>query len=227
MKKMSNQHSLSNVEQVIEQYLENKEDEPRQYIGASSIGNPCERAIWYGLNYPEQKVVTAKQRLTFEIGRRLEGMIIDLMIESGLMVISPYPLVSREYPAFQGNVDCVWLNDNMELQAIIEIKTAKDSSFNIFKKKGLRLWYPDYYDQIQSYLGMSGIPCAYILVLNKDTSELLSEKVEFDRHRYELLVEKAKRIGDAKIMPPRINGSPSYFRCKYCFYKGVCHERNI
>jgi hypothetical protein len=214
---------INYLSDFIEKNLSKGDDEPRAYIGASSIGNPCERAIWYGLNKPEDKVITTRQLITFEIGKCLEEMTIHFLLEQ-LALISPWALECNEYPLFKGNADAIIVNSEREPIAILEIKTAKDSSFNIFKKKGLRLWYPEYYDQIQSYMGMSGINTGYLLALNKDTSELHDEKVDFDAERYKKLVEKAKRIGDARIMPPKINGSPSFFRCKFCFYRNACHE---
>jgi hypothetical protein len=212
-----------NLIPAIHHALEQQPDEPRAYIGASSIGSPCERAIWYGLNQPENKVVTPKQKLTFEIGKRLESMILNLLTRAGISFAVGIKVKEKGYELFEGHLDALtW--DDMGNYTVIEIKTAKDSSFNVFKNKGLRLWYPEYYDQIQSYMGMGGFKMACILALNKDTSELHHEMVTFDAERYQKLVEKAKRIGDARIVPPRINGSPSFFRCRICFYKGVCHD---
>ena len=209
----------------IEENLSKEIDEPRPYIGASSIGNPCERAIWYGLHQSESKIVTEKQRLTFEIGRRLEAMILDLINIDNMFMRSNIYLECKEYPLFQGHCDAV-LYDSITFKPIllIEIKTAKDSSFNTFVKKGLRLWYPEYYDQVQSYMGMSDVHECYMLVLNKDTSELAEELVLYDEIHFMGLVEKAKKIGMSADMPKRINESASYFKCKYCFYNKVCHD---
>lgn len=41
-----------NLSKLIYKILEQQIDEPRNYIRASAIGNPCERAIWYGLHRP-------------------------------------------------------------------------------------------------------------------------------------------------------------------------------
>ncbi len=210
-----------NLTELINDLLSEQKQEPRAYVGASSIGNPCERAIWYGLNHPEYKVVTPKQLITFEIGKRLEAMILDYLAKK-LLIMSPYTMVHKSYPKFQGNADAVLLDSNMQKIALIEIKTAKESSFNLFKKKGLRLWNPEYYDQVQSYMGLSDIPVCFELVLNKNTSEFWDEQIEFDAYRYDYLVEKAKRIGEAVCIPPRISNSPSYHRCKMCFYQEAC-----
>ena len=207
---------------IIEQSISEQKNEIRSYIGASSIGNPCERAIWYGLNQPEDKIVSTRQLLTFEIGKALEYMLIYKLMTLPHGIPSKY--CAKEYELFQGTPDLFILDKKLKPIYILEIKTAKDSSFNIFKKKGLRLWYPEYYDQVQSYMGMSGVYKAIMLAINKDSSELHQETVNYDENRYKYLVAKAKRIGDAKIMPEKINESASFFRCKMCFYLGVCHD---
>ena len=57
---------------IIEDHLSQLSDEPRAYIGASSIGNPCERAIWYVLNESESKKINVRQKINFDIGKSLE-----------------------------------------------------------------------------------------------------------------------------------------------------------
>ena len=214
-----------NLCKLIYSVLDNRTEVQRTYIGASSIGNPCERAIWYGLNRPDEKEVTSKQRMTFEIGRQLEWVILDIL-ERELHLCEPGSYFESSYPKFQGNVDSLILDKEGKPLAFIEIKTANDSSFNTFKNKGIKLWYPEYYDQIQSYMGMSGVHKCYLLALNKNTSELHQEAILFDEYRYDWLVNKARRIGEATSEPPRINNSASYFKCKMCFYKKICHEQD-
>jgi hypothetical protein len=137
-------------------------------------------------------------------------------------------LQSKNVPEFKGNIDAVWADINRVTYvskdaSIVEIKTAKDASFRIFKSKGVKLWNPQYYAQIQAYMGMSGIYKAYILVLNKDNSELSDELVEFDAKYYKALEDKALMIATADVEPPRISGSPLWYKCKSCKYNKVCH----
>ena len=71
---------------------------------------------------------------------------------------------------------------------------------------------------------MSGIFNTYILVLNKDNSDLFDELVTFDPVFYEKLLDKAKIIYGANVEPPRINGSALWFQCKICKFNKVCHK---
>lgn len=201
------------------------EDDTRHYIGASSIGSECLRQIWYQANGVKGLEIPAKTKRTWEIGKRLEGLIIDWLDEADISIgaFIHRTIKSNKVPKFQGHLDGVWIGTGGKYNAIIEIKTAKDASFKIFATKGVKTWNPQYYAQIQSYMGMSGIHKSYILVLNKDTSELSDELVLYDDDFYQKLEEKAQMIADSKIEPPKINGSPLFYKCKMCKFNKVCH----
>jgi hypothetical protein len=182
------------------------------------------RQIWYEFKGFEAEEVPTKTRRTWAIGRHLEGLILDWLTEAGIEIARTWDdLVSEGMPFFKGHLDSVWIKKGKAF-AIIEIKTAKDASFNIFVKKGLRAWNPQYYAQIQSYMGMSGIHTAHILVLNKDSSDIADELVTFDPDFYQKLREKAQMISTANVPPPKINGSPLWFQCKMCKFNKICHK---
>lgn len=208
----------------IEKVQSRDDKRTRDYIGASGIGAECLRQIWYEFKGVEAESIPTKIRRTWAIGRHLEGLILDWLTDAGIEIARTWnDLVSDGMPFFKGHLDSVWIKKGKAF-AIIEIKTAKDASFNIFVKKGLRTWNPQYYAQIQSYMGMSGIYKAYILVLNKDSSDIADEMVIFDDIFYQQLRTKALMIANAHVPPPRINGSPLWFQCKMCKYNKVCHK---
>lgn len=221
---MSHSDELENgtLSRAIDAHISNeREDEKRNYIGASSIGSDCLRQIWYEYNGFKGTFDPRILRI-FEVGKRLEGLVVDWLREAGFNVSDQqHVFKDQELQYFQGHCDGVIEKPH----AILEIKTAKDSSFKQFVKHGLKKWMPKYYDQLQAYLGMSGLINAYILVLNKDDSSLFDEKVTFDASRYIALKEKARLIHDATIEPPRINGNPAWYQCKMCKFKKICHEQ--
>jgi hypothetical protein len=196
----------------------------RDYIGASGIGSDCLRQIWYEYKGVQATEVPTKTRRTWAIGRVLEGTILDWLEEAGLDISRTWDgLQADGMPFFKGHLDSVWMRKGTPF-AIIEIKTAKDASYMIFVNKGLQKWNPQYYAQIQTYMGMSGIHIAYILVLNKDNSEISDEMVTFDEAFYQKLCEKAAMVASANIPPPKINGSPLWYQCKMCKFHKVCHK---
>jgi hypothetical protein len=212
---------------MILRYQERVDDgDSRDYIGASSIGSDCMRQIWYQFKGIKAEKVPTKMRRTWAIGKRLEGLVVDWLDEAGITlgVLPVRTLRSKAVPAFQGHIDSVWIGRDGKFNAIIEIKTAKDASFKIFVKKGVKVWNPQYYAQIQAYMGMSGIHSTYILVLNKDNSDLSDELVTFDEEFYQKLETKALMISTAVVAPPKIHGSPLWYQCKMCKFNKVCHK---
>ncbi len=222
--------TLNTLTKRIEKTQERIEDDARDYIGASSIGSDCLRQIWYQYKGVKAEKVPTKFRRTWAIGKALEQVIHNWLCDIGIVVVRNWPeLVHPTMPFFKGNVDGVWMKSRYKIhdqkpKAIIEIKTAKDASFKIFVKKGVKEWNPQYYAQIQSYMGMSGIHKTYILVLNKDSSDISDELVIFDPEFYKKLEDKALMIATAHIEPPKINGSPLWYQCKMCKFNKVCHK---
>lgn len=209
----------------IEKYQAHDSKDVRDYIGASSIGSDCLRQIWYEFKGTKAEKVPTKTRRTWAIGKWLEHLVMEWLDDANITlgVLPVRTLKSALVPKFQGHVDSVWIKKGLA-HAIIEIKTAKDASFKIFVKKGVKVWNPQYYAQIQSYMGMSGIHSTYILVLNKDNSDLSDELVTFDPVFYAALEQKALMISTAVVSPPKINGSPLWYQCKMCKFNKICHK---
>jgi len=70
---------------------------------------------------------------------------------------------------------------------------------------------------------MSGIHKTYFVVLNKDSSDIMDERIDFDADFYKTLEEKAIMIASATSEPPRVSGSPLWYKCKLCKFNKVCH----
>lgn len=206
--------------------MQKKDDAPRNYVGASSIGHPCERKIWYELK-GKPKEYTSEQLRTFEIGKRLESMILDDVEKSGIPVSRDHNQYMDSYvPRLCGTPDAIIFFEESG-HAILEIKTAKDSSFRTFQKKGLKLWNEAYYAQIQTYMGLTGLNEAFIIALNKDTSELHDEHVLFDEIFFEGIRAKAKKIIESENEPDKLSDSPMFYMCKMCSFKKTCHTTSI
>jgi hypothetical protein len=175
---------------------------------------------------PATKVPPTLQT-TFDVGKRLEGMILDYIEEAGVELIRPSQenhflyCFDKDNIKFQGHLDAIILIG--EDKHVLEIKTIKDSRFNQFKNKGLQEFSPTYYAQIQAYIGMMGLKKGVLLGMNKDTSEFHHEWVDFDSRCYEGLQIKAKFIDSSDIPPEKINKSPLFYICSRCQYKEICH----
>lgn len=213
---------------LIEYQQRTIKDKPRDYIGASSIGSECSRQIWYECKGFEGEPIETKYRRVFDMGRWLETLVVQWLKESGLKIETGnegnefLEVVAEKMPYFKGHMDGVILSNSGE-KYILEIKSAKDSSYKTFLNKGIELWFPKYYYQLQSYMGMSGIHSSSIIVLNKDTSDISDNVVLFDKRKYDDLKIKAQTIYHSEIEPPRINNSPAWYLCRICKFRKICH----
>ena len=201
---------------------------PRHYIGASSIGRACNRAIWYGYNNEPGNDTPSNLQRIFDVGHQLEGLLIDYVELTGLKVERPSEknnmllVKDKEVPELQGHMDGI-LHIDDDTRVVLELKTANKSNFQQFQKQGLRAWSESYFAQVQAYMGMSGMSQAVVLAINKDNAELHHQWVNFDQCFYELLRRKASAIIEASEPPDRINRSPLFVVCKRCQFKDICH----
>lgn len=205
-----------------------QKNEKRLYIGASSIGHQCRRYIWYSMKGMKSEGLNAKNYITFEIGKRLETMVLEYLEKADIDVERANPanfhllFEDSDIDIFRGHADAI-LRFGYDNSVILEIKTAKNSSFERFKNKGLLQWSETYYAQLQAYMGMSDIKQGVLLAINKDNSELHCEWVNFDSAYYTRLRDKAISIHRSESEPEKINQSPLYMLCNRCSFKKICH----
>ncbi len=214
---------------IINDFVEvNRVDEDRYYIGASSIGHPCRRYIWYRFNNVVANKIDAKTAITFEIGKQLEQIIVGYLQDANVNIELPsrhndyLQLWDPDVELFRGHADAL-IHFGPDSFSILEIKTAKNSSFERFKSKGLLVWSESYYAQLQAYMCMSGAKQGVLLAINKDNSELHCEWVNFDSDYYLKLRDKAFAISRSDKEPEKLNQSPLYMTCNRCAFKSICH----
>ncbi len=211
---------------IIDAAINVSRETSRDYIGASQIGDACLRRIWYNYHGVSGAPFSTKQQRTFSIGKKLETIVIDSLHDAGVDLILPH--VSNHYleffdediPYLRGHADAIIKDED----AILEIKTAKDSSFKIFVNKGLKVWNFQYYTQIQCYMGMSHKKKGYIVCINKDTSEVWDEEVQFSPEYYDGIKARALLVHSHDEPLPKVNDSPFYYACKTCQFKEICHD---
>jgi hypothetical protein len=235
-------------EALIDEAMEmaNMEKEPRNYLGGSRLGEDCERRLGYEFHNvakdPERNFKGKTLRI-FDMGHdgetrmaeylRLAGF--KLLTETasggqfGFYVAKDSEGVARiaghldgviiAGPEKIGPVDmvypCLW--ENKALGAKSWTKTAKD---------GVEKSKPVYYVQMQTYMGYMALHEAPALftALNRDTGEILAERVTFKLEAAQAASDKGVRVVTAASPEdlPRIARDSTDFRCKWCDYAGRC-----
>lgn len=204
-------------------------DAHRDYIGASSIGAECMRAVWYDYTGAPKQELSARTRRILDTGHILEDYVITLLERTGMIIERASPdnnfheYAAREQPYFKGHFDGI-IRAPSSLVGILEIKTANDARYNQFVKLGLKKWSPQYYAQVQAMMGMSGFNKTYEVVINKDKSFIADELITYSQIEYANLCKRAEYLQKLTVPPPRVNESPLWHQCKMCKFREICRK---
>lgn len=219
-------------------YQKDRESEPvRAYLGASEVGDFCERKIWYGFRWAKLGMVefTGEKLKIFERGKREEPVLIRDLERAGIKVMAFDQNGQQfEFVMFEGHMGGhldAMLHDLPEAPKtwhVGEFKTHKDERWNAVVKKGVRLAEPKHFAQCQLYMGKTGVTrCAYFAV-NKNDERIHMERIEFDRAAFDELVERSKRVIFSEAPPPRISERADWWQCRsMCDYRDICHQDKL
>jgi len=218
------------VEAIYAEYKRSGDaEQPRGYLGASIIGHGCSRYLWYTFRSCCKPEFSGRMYRLFDTGDLEEkrfvsdlrsiGATVHDMDESGLQFS-----VSALGGHFSGHIDGCALNIPEAPKAwhVTEFKTHCNKSFAKLRKEGVQKAKPMHYAQMQVYMGLTGMTRALYLAVNKDTDELYSERVHFDKELFDSLMKKAESIITSNQPPERISSRPDYYECSYCDAKKIC-----
>lgn len=193
----------------------------RKNLTASSW-SACDRAMWFTFRNVSAVQHKAETLRTFAMGHLLEDAIVNWLKIAGYKIAYQQQELFNKFGNPIGHIDGVIVDDG-NIPRLLEIKTANSKRFKEWLKNGV----PDSYKaQVQIYMhhshqfSKSGkrLTSAKFVVLNKDTSEIHTEVMEFDEQYAELQVERLENIIEAESMPI---GEDSFI-CNFCDHKAVC-----
>jgi hypothetical protein len=211
---------------------------PRNYLGASRIGEPCARRLCYELmQIPVDDGAEFSGRMlrVFETGHRFEDMTVRWLQLAGFDLRTRKRNgeqfgFSAANDRFRGHIDGV-IVDGPDIGAaypvIFEHKAVKSASWQELVKKGVKAAKPIYWAQVQVYMAYLSIERTLFVALDKDTQALRFELVAFDPPAAQQLSDKAVeviRAVEAGELLPRVSDDPDFFICRPCPYRVRCHR---
>lgn len=211
---------------------EARREPPRGHLGASVIGRPCARQLWYGFRWAYAEQHSGRLLRLFERGQREEPALSSDLRAIGVQLHTVDPRTGRqfEFSAVGGHVggsmDGAGLGfpEAPKTWHVVEYKTHSAKSFADLVAKGVHGAKPEHYAQVQLYMHWSGMERAMYLAVNKDTDEICAERVHYDRYDAERLEAKAARIVEAATPPAGVSQDPTWYQCKMCPAAQVCHR---
>lgn len=211
-----------------------EEQQPRGYLGMSSLGHPCKRKIWYDVNMPDAAEPLAARTLgMFFYGDLLEALVLSLAKAAGHEVTGEQDVM--RIGSIKGHRDAVI--DGVT----VDVKSTHEHGMFKFRNNGL---YNDdpfgYVSQLSSYvyagkddpLVTNKTHGAFIAVC-KSSFELLLDVYDFTDELATKEQEVAaiqtmvsgpipeERMPDkeqSKTSPNKVLKAP----CSYCQYKRTC-----
>jgi hypothetical protein len=211
---------------------------PRDYLGASHIGEPCSRRLVYeftGTPPDEGKDFDGRVLRIFEAGHVFETLSIRRLRAAGFNLRTTKGDggqfgFSAAGGKFRGHIDGVIVagpDIGINWPVLWEHKALNAKSWNDLKKRGLKDSKPLYYAQVQIYMAYLEVPVTLFTALNKDTQELFHEIVPFDAAHAQALSDKAVailRAAESHQLPPRIASAPDFYLCQFCPFSKRCWE---
>ena len=216
---------------IYEHYRRSRPNSHRPHLGGSQIGNECARALWYQFRHMDSPAFEGRTLRLFETGDREEIRIIDNLRAVGVTVWDKDPETGRQIRFtecdghFALSLDGVGQGFKESGQPhTLEFKTMNEKNFRALVRDGVEKSKPVYWAQCQIGMHLADIDrCAFIAV-NKNTDEIYMERIKRDLALGLQLVAKAGEIIFSDKPPSRINSDPSFYLCKFCDYRSICHE---
>ena len=212
----------------------------RPYLGASSIGRPCSRELWYGFRWVLPPTLDAATLKRFEDGHRDEDLMAErLRLVPGIQLWTIDPRTAYQFGIadhgghFRGHLDGV-------IQGILQApKTThvwehkctnekKQAELDKLKaecggKAALQKWDETYYGQALIYMHYMNLSRHYLTVSSPGGRKQTSCRTNASSKQASLLINKAKRIIQSPTPLEKLSDKPEYYQCKWCSFSSVCH----
>ena len=216
----------------------NRDKPPRDYLGASRIGEPCSRRLAYemsGAPKDDGRDFGGAILRIFDVGHQLEDLCIRWLRTAGFDLRTGNR--SGEQFGFtiadgriRGHIDGVIVDGpdvGVAWPALWEHKALGQKSWTDVVKRGVRVARPIYFAQVQLYMAYMALAVALFTATNRDSLALYHEIVPFDAAEAQALSDKAVailRAVDAGELPPRIVTASDFHICRTCEYAKRCWD---
>lgn len=224
------------INAILAAYEADREADERTYLGMSTFGTVCDRALWYGFRWSsEPEYLDGRKLRLFATGHREEARMIEDLRRAGVDVLDLDPVTGRQWAVsalgghFCGHMDGrgTGVHEAPKVEHLFEFKTHSEKSFKALTKDRVEKSKPGHFAQMQLYMHFGGLTRAFYLAHNKNTDELYAERIAYDATKALTLVARAERIISASRPPAKLHDDPTSkaaFACGWCPALAICHE---
>lgn len=202
---------------------------PRPYLGISILGKECRRYLWLTFRWAWRPTPEGRILRLWDHGNHEEARIIADLKNIGIRHEGDQYEVEACGGHMKGHFDGVVLGVPLAEKTwhLFEAKTYNDKRFKALKSKGVKESDPTYYVQMQCYMLLGELTRALFFAVNKNDEQIYTERVKLDKAFAQAQIDKGEQIIFANSPPHRLSDDPSYYLCKWCDMRPVCHEKRV
>jgi hypothetical protein len=227
----------TSINDAIEQATRRKHpgDQPRNYLGASLIGDECSRKIQF--EWMTGATFSARVHSIFARGHYFEIESRQQLVDAGFK-FAPAEMLGFTAPGglLAGHADGIIIAKPadtgiaLNLPALWEHKGLNAKNFRAVERDGLAKVFPRYAAQVALYQDFLGfLEPALVTLTNADTCERLHFVIEFDARRAQEAVDRAVQVIEATRageLLPRFDPTLEDFRCGMCAHLERCRRHD-
>lgn len=204
----------------------------REHLGASVIGEHCQRKIWYAFRWVKKEIFDGRQLRLFNRGTLEETRWHEWLRGIGFTLWEVDPNTQKQFRIwgaqghYGGSADSVAQTPYPKLiglTLLCEFKTHNAGSFKRLLEKGLIISKPNHYAQMCSYGAAYGFQYGLYCASAKNDDDIHIEVVKLDPFYAVDLTKLAEDIISSPQPMPKISLQATHFECTYCPFKGICH----
>lgn len=217
----------------------------RDHLGASRMGQPCDRDLWLGFRWaaapdyqpvverlPGDPVPAGRMRNLFDRGQAEEARIVQHLRAIGCDVRTIDPATGQQFGFREpgchvaGSCDGVVVSGLVESSKphLLEVKTSNAKQFAKLLAEGVEKSKPVHWVQMHVLMLRLNLECALYVCVCKDDDRIHTERLHLDRKLAEAALARANAIVSLSAPPPRIAQSQDAYPCRWCGHKAVCHQ---
>lgn len=234
MADITNHTQLPTIQAIYRHYEQSRGGGHRPHLGASQIGLPCDRFLWYQFHWCDSKTPEGRVLRLFDHGDVEEERIVRDLRNIGVTVYDVDPDTGRQFlfTAFGGHFGCSLdgVGQGFEESSkwhLLEFKTASSKRFAQLKKDGLVKWSPQYWAQVIVGMDLAGLERTMHLTTCKDTDEMYGERVRSNSNEARQYLNRAERIIFSEEPLEKVSERPDWYQCKFCDMWDVCHGERV
>ena len=212
---------------------------PRPHLGASVIGDTCQRKIFYSFRWATPRLIEFKGHAAINDGHRGEIIVAEMLRATPNIQLwtvdpsDPQKQIGFLDRHFGGSLDGVikGLQEAPVTPHVWENKVVNETKFKKLdalrlsdEKSALENWDENYYGQAQVLMKHLHLSRHFLTVATPGVRDIISVRTDYNPVVAERLTAVAHKLSTDDDAPPRISARADWYECKFCNHSDVCHN---